>query len=89
MISENKFVKYEVLVWLGGLIIRRTLATFVQPYSSFANYETSKDICLLLNKVFLARLILTTHQGKERGQSDSSNVRNSVNKGGKDGNPQS
>ena len=90
MISENKFIKYEVFVWLTGCLIRRYLAVFVFPYSSMATYETSKDICLLLNKIVLAKLVLKSHQGKELGQSGPTNIQRISKAGGlKDGNSQS
>jgi len=73
MISENKFIKYEVVLWITGFIIRRSLANFVFPYSSMATYESSKDILLLLNKVAISKLVLTTRQSKEYGNSDPSN----------------
>jgi len=69
MISENKLIRYEVAVWISGFIIRRVLAATIFPYSSMANYEASKDVFLLLNKLIVAKLILKTRQSKEQGNS--------------------
>jgi len=85
--NSDNFIKYEVVYWIAGFILRRSLATFVFPNFSMATYESSKDIGLLFTKVLVAKVILTSHAGKEFGQGIPQEEKNITNGGYKDGKP--
>jgi hypothetical protein len=85
--NSETFIKYEVIYWIAGFIIRRTLANTVFPLFGMACYESSKDVSLLVAKILIARATLKPLTGKEIGQSDPQ-TKSNLTEEDKDGNPQ-
>lgn len=86
--NSDKFIEYEVVYWIAGFLVRRTLATFVFPYFSMATYESAKDISLLFTKIAIAKTILTSRTGKENDQRAPQTSNKIEIKDLKDGKPQ-
>jgi hypothetical protein len=63
--NSDKFIRYEVVYFLLGVIVRRTLAMYIFPVYGMANYESFKDISLLSTKLLCAYTILKPRTRKE------------------------
>ena len=74
-ISVPLFIRYEACQWLTGFVVKRIVATYIHPYSTMANYESSKDIFLGINKAFwmIVSVILESRESKEYGNSHPTN----------------